>query len=75
MQEQRIRTVQQTSKIWKFGQLMGVLTFIGAASTGVLVGSDKAGDHTGTIVICILAGVAGLGAYFTSRMLAWWFHG
>ena len=76
MQEQRIRTIQQTSKIWKFGQLAGVLTLIGSIVYGAIAASDKTGgDHSTTIALCVLTGIAGLSAYFVSRMLAWWFNG
>jgi len=75
----RVQTIQQTAKVWKFGQLVGILAIIGAVAVGLVAANGGTGPRPivdpAAIGVCFLVGIGGLMVYGVSRFLAWWYHG
>ena len=65
----KVQTVEQTSKIWKSMELLGVVLTFGGC------GSYFVGDFSDLGAARLLAMVAGVLLWATGSVLAWWHHG
>ncbi len=68
-----IQTIEQTGKLWKFIQLVGVLgVLVGTGMIFVMLldGCSPAVGAWGTVAVLL-----GLPIWAIGRVGAWWFHG
>lgn len=70
--EQSPDVIEETGKRWKRMQVYGALGAIVGVSVATVGGAQEAGT---TITIGVLLLVAGVGAFVTARIGAWWHHG
>lgn len=75
-----VQTVEQTSKVWKATQLIGVLAImLSAVSCSSAFAMSPEAVEDGQASIMLMIGVAtfivGFSMYVVGRVGAWWYHG